>query len=83
MSAHSVLAHLLHPGSDEGQAAAELLESEQPIRLTPTLTAEELPPGFEDVLRVQVVGYRERLIAFHGHRVPVLDPVWTLVPKER
>ncbi|MEA2913467.1 MAG: hypothetical protein QOJ15_5548 [Bradyrhizobium sp.] len=83
MNAHSVLAHLLHPGSDEGQAAAELLESEQPIRLTPTLTADELPPGFEDVLQVQVVGYRERLITFHGHQVPVLDPVWTLVAKER
>jgi hypothetical protein len=27
--------------------------------------------------------YRERLIAFHGHQVPVLDPVWTLIPKER
>jgi len=83
MSAHSVLAHLLDPGSNEGQAAAELLESEQPMCLTPTLTADELPPGFEDVLQVQVVGYRERLIAFHGHRVPVLDPVWTLVPKDR
>ncbi len=83
MKAHSALAHLLHPTSNEGQAAAELLESEQPIRLTPTLTADELPPGFEDVLQVQVVGYRERLIAFHGHRVPVLDPVWTLVPRDR
>jgi hypothetical protein len=83
MSAHSVLAHRLHLGPDEGQAAAELLESEQPIRLAPTPTADELPPGFEDVLQVQVVGYRERLIAFHGHQVPVLDPVWTLIPKER
>jgi hypothetical protein len=82
MSAHSVLAHRLHLGPDEGQAAAELLESEQPIRLAPTPTPDELPPGFEDVLQVQVVGYRERLIAFHGHQVPVLDPVWTLVPKE-
>jgi hypothetical protein len=42
-----------------------------------------MPPGFEDVLQVQVVGYRERLITFHGHQVPVLDPVWTLVAKER
>src|ERR1700738_4871620 len=29
MNAHSVLAHLLHPGSNEAQAAAELLEVEQ------------------------------------------------------
>ena len=83
MNAHSVLAFLLHPGSNEGNAAAEILDSEQPVRLTPMPTADELPAGFEDVLQVQVVGYRERLIALHGHRVPVLDPVWTLVPKDR
>ena len=83
MNAHSVLAQLFHPGSNEAQAAAELLEAEQFIRLTPTLTADELPPGFEEILEVQLLGYRERLIAFHGRRLPVLDPVWTLVPKDR
>jgi hypothetical protein len=83
MCAHSVWTCLLHRGLNEGRAAAELLESEQPLRLTPKPTADELPPGFEDVLQVQVVGYRERLMQFHGRRVPVLDPVWTLVPRDR
>jgi hypothetical protein len=50
MNAHSVLAHLFHLGSNGAQAAAELLEAEQPIRLTPALTADELPPGFEEIL---------------------------------
>jgi hypothetical protein len=83
MNVHSVLTHLLHPGSNEAQAAAELLESEQPIRMTPTLTADDLPPGFEEILEVQVLGYRERLMSLHGGRQRVLDPVWTLVPKDR
>ena len=82
MNAHSVLAHLFHPGSIEAQAAAELLEAEQPIRLPPTPTADELPPGFEEILEVQVLGYRERLTSLHGGgRQRVLDPVWTLIPK--
>ena len=54
---------------------------DQPICLTPTPTADELPPGFEDILQVQVLGYRERLTILHGQRRHVLDPVWTLVPK--
>jgi hypothetical protein len=84
MNAHSVLAHLLHPGSNEALAGAELLEAEQLIRLPPTLTADELPPGFEEILEVQVLGYRERLTSLHGGgRQRVLDPVWTLVPKDR
>jgi hypothetical protein len=85
MNAHSVLAHLLHPGSYEAQAAAEFHEAEQPIRrLTPTLSADELPPGFEEILEMQVLGYRERLTSLHGGgRQRVLDPVWTLVPKDR
>ena len=77
MNAHSLLAHLFHPGSNEAQAAAELLEAEQLIRLTPTLTADELPPEFEEILEVQVFGYRERLTSLHGGgRQRVLDPVW-------
>jgi hypothetical protein len=69
--------------SNEAQAAAELLEAEQLIHLTPTLTADELPSEFEEILEVQVLGYRERLIWLHGGgRQRVLDPVWTLVPKD-
>jgi hypothetical protein len=51
--------------------------------MMPTLTADELPPGFEEILEVQVLGYRERLMSLHGGRQRVLDPVWTLVPKDR
>ena len=76
MNAHSVFAHLFHTGSNEAQAAAELLEAEQLIRLTPALTADELPPGFEEILEVQVLGYRERLTSLRGGgRQHVLDPV--------
>lgn len=69
--------------SHERRAAAQAVELEQPIRLPPTLDAHELPPEFEDVLEVQVLGYRERLTMLYGHRLRVLDPVWTLVPKHR
>jgi hypothetical protein len=68
---------------NEGHAAAELLDSEQPIRLLPRLAAGDLPPEFEDVLQVQVLGYRQRLTILHGRRLRVLDPIWTLVPKDR
>jgi len=83
MNASSVLTYLLRPRSNEGQAAAELLDAEQPIRLPPTLAADDLPPEFEDILQVQVLGYRQRLTILHGHRLRVLDPIWTLVPKDR
>jgi hypothetical protein len=68
---------------NEGQAAAELLESEQPIRLMPSVAADDLPAGFEDVLQVQVLGYRQRLAILRGRRLCVLDPVWTMVPRDR
>jgi hypothetical protein len=45
------------------------------------VTADELPAGFEDVLEVQVLGYRERIESHGGDRQHVLDPVWTLIPK--
>lgn len=61
--------------------ASELPEADQPVRLLPVLHPEELPPEFEDVVQVQVLGYRERLTLLHGRRLRVLDPVWTLVPK--
>lgn len=82
MNASSVLTYLLRPRVNEGQAAAELLD-EQPIRLPPRVAAEDLPPEFEDVLQVQVLGYRERLTILYGHRLRVLDPIWTLVPRDK
>jgi hypothetical protein len=47
------------------------------------VAADDLPPGFEDVLQVQVLGYRQRLAILRGRRLCVLDPVWTLVPRDR
>ena len=82
MTVTSMFRHFLRPTND-GHAAAERRESEQPIRLSPALDASELPPEFEDVLEVQVLGYRERLMTLSGHKWCVLDPVWTVVPKHR
>jgi hypothetical protein len=82
MTANSVLAHLFRLRPNRGKIAAAFLESEQPIRLSPTLTADELPPAFEEILEVQVLGYRERLTSLRGGgRQRMLDPVWTLLPK--
>ena len=82
MTANSVLAHLFGARPTMGQSAATPVESEQPIRLAPTLTTDELPAGFEEILEVQVLGYRNRLTSLHGGgRQYVLDPVWTLIPK--
>ena len=84
MTANTVLAHLFRPRPYSGQIEAKLRdETEQPVRLSPKLTADDLPPEFEDILQVQVLGYRERLTVLHGHRERVLDPVWTLVAKDR
>ena len=82
MNTSSVLSRFLRPRSAEAQAASELHDSDQPVRLPPTLAADDLPPEFEDVLQVQVLGYRERLTLLHGRRLRVLEPIWTLVPKE-
>ena len=68
---------------NDAHIAAERRELEQPIRLPPTLEANELPPEFEGALEVQVLGYRERLTTFYGDKRCVLDPVWTVVPKDR
>ncbi|HTG18809.1 MAG TPA: hypothetical protein VK681_02135 [Reyranella sp.] len=83
MNASSVLTYLLRPRPTDAQAAAELLDSDQMIRLAPRVAADDLPPEFEGVLQVQVLGYRERLAIMRGRRMHVLDPVWTLVPKDR
>ena len=82
MTANSVLAHLFRRRPNRGQTAAAVLESEQVIRLSPTLTTDDLPAGFEEILEVQVLGYRERVTSLRGGaRQRVLDPVWTLTPK--
>ena len=83
MTVTSLFHHLIRTNSSERQASDARHEAEQPIRLPPTVEANELPPEFEDVLEVQVLGYRERLTLLYGRRLRVLDPVWTLVPKDR
>jgi hypothetical protein len=81
MTAHSVLAHLFQARPDTSRSDAAFLASRQPICLSPTVTADDLPAGFEDILEVQVLGYRERIESHGGDRQHVLDPVWTLIPK--
>jgi hypothetical protein len=83
MNVTSLFHHLVRPNSNAWQASAARRAAEQPIRLPPTVEANELPPEFEDVLEVQVLGYRERFTTFHGHQLHLLDPIWTLVPKDR
>ena len=55
--------------------------ADQPVRLLPVLEPGDLPPEFEQVVQLQVLGYRERLTLLRGRRLRVLDPVWTLVPR--
>jgi hypothetical protein len=83
MNTSNVLTQLFGFRTTERRAASELLDAEQLVRMPPTVEPHELPPEFEDVLQVQVLGYRERLTVFHGHRFRVLDPIWTLVPKDQ
>ena len=81
MNANAMLANLLRRRLNEVNAARELHDADQPVRLLPVLEAEDMPVGFEDVLQIQVLGYRERLTLLEGRRLRVLDPVWTLVPR--
>ena len=83
MNVTSLFHHLVRSNSNEEQASAARREADRPIRLPPTVDANELPPEFEDVLEVQVLGYRERVTHLYGHQLHVLDPVWTVVPKDR
>ena len=81
MNANAMLANLLRRRLNEVNAAAELHDADQPVRLLPVLDKDDLPPEFEEVVQLQVLGYRERLTLLHGRRLRVLDPVWTLVPR--
>jgi len=81
MNAYSLFAHLLRSRLKKAQMPFHLIEAEQVICIPPMLNADDLPPEFEDVLEVQVLGYRERLTRIDGHRQRLLEPVWTNVPK--
>ena len=58
MNASAVLANLLRLRMNDPLIASELTEADQPVRLLPVLEPEELPPEFEDVVQIQVLGYR-------------------------
>jgi len=49
------------PPEQRGKWQPRFWSPSKPIRLSPTLTADELPAGFDEILDVQVLGYRERL----------------------
>ena len=84
MNTSSVFADFFGPRPAKPQPAAPLVdEVEEVLRLPPLVDSDALPPGFEDVLEVQVLAYRERLVTVEGRRRRVLDPVWTLVPRNR
>ena len=71
MNARSVLAHLLHPGSNQLQVAAGVRQVDEVMRLAPRTAADELPP------------YRGQpwIIDKHGYRK--VDPSLTLIPASR
>jgi hypothetical protein len=71
MNVVSVLSHYFHPGSIHKKSVPEGLASEQPIRLLPRMPTDELPP------------YHEQPVILDGRRQRALDPIWTLVPRDR
>ncbi len=78
MNAYSVLADLFRRRPDKAKAAPDLRQDAGPVRLVPPLDADGQPPGFEDALEVQALGYRDRLAMVRGQRRRARDPVWTL-----
>ena len=83
MNASPVLANFPQSRLNDVEAASDLHDDDEPVRLLPVLSPDDLPPEFNDVLQVQVLGYRERLVVTNERRLHVLEPVWTLVPKAR
>ena len=71
MNAHSLLAYLLPPGSNEAQVAAGVRQVEEAMRLVPRTAADELPP------------YRGQPMTFDGWRRRERDTNLTLVPWSR
>ena len=71
MNAHSVLAHLLHPGSNEAHVAADVRQVEEAMRLVPRTAADELPP------------YRGQPVTLGGWRQRERNTNLTLVPWSR
>jgi hypothetical protein len=70
------------PPEEERRLLAEHYRARQPVRLGPMTTEEEFPDEFRDVLRIQILEYREDDGVLAGETMRVLRPVWTLVPKD-
>jgi hypothetical protein len=66
MSAHSVLAYLLHPGSNKAHVAAVVREVEETMRLVPRTAADELPPYRGQPMTLDGWRRRERSITDAG-----------------
>ncbi len=81
MNASPVLANLLRRRLNQVRAA-ESDDTNEPVQLLPVPSRDELPTEFEDILKIQVLGYRDRLLVRNGSRMRVLHPVWTLVPRD-
>ena len=71
MNAHSVVAYLPHPGSNEAQIAAGVHKAEEAMRLLPRTAADELPP------------YRGQPMTLDGWRRRERDTDLTPVPWSR
>ena len=82
MNASPALANLLRRRLNQVRAANSN-DTDQPVRMLPVLSRDDLPPEFEDILKIQVLGYRDRLVVRNERRLRVLEPVWTLVPNDR
>jgi hypothetical protein len=83
MHASPVLANLPQRHLNEMRAASDLHDTDEAVRVLPVLSSDDLPTEFEDILQIQVLGYRQRLDVANGRRLLLLEPVWTLVPKNR
>jgi hypothetical protein len=83
MNASPVLANVLQRHLNEVRAGSDFHDADEPVRVLPVLSSDELPTEFEHILQIQVLGYRQRLDVANGCRLLMLEPVWTLVPKDR
>jgi hypothetical protein len=66
----------------ERRLLAEYYAARQPVRLAPMTTEEEFPDEFRDVLKLQILEFREEDGVLAGETMRILRPVWTLVPKD-
>lgn len=73
---------LLRLDHDDADIPELFAEQHQPIRLLVATDEDDFPEAFRDVLKVKILGYRDREVTVDGRRVRLLDPIWTLVPND-